>query len=302
MPPCTTTLDCHKQYLKGYAYVIFSAILYGCMPLVARYIYADGIAPICLVFYRNFLTIPIQVWLVKKIDKTLTISPKNIKPILWLALMGNCITPALLISSYNYIATGVATTFHFIYPVIVIVGCVLIFHDRITKYRWFSVVLCTSGILCFFDYDNPSLNPIGCCLSLLSGFTFATYVAGLDHLNLSRISAFKLSLYMSSVASIISLLISFMQGKFSLPSNLAVLVLCFIFSLMLNIGAVILFQHGTFIIGSQRSSILSTFEPITSIFVGIIVLNEVFTLRYLIGTSFILFSVILLAVFDRKQQ
>ena len=134
----------------------------------------------------------------------------------------------------------------------------------------------------------------------MSGFTFATYVAGLDHLNLSRISAFKLSLYMSSVASIISLLISFMQGKFSLPSNLAVLVLCFIFSLMLNIGAVILFQYGTFIIGSQRSSILSTFEPITSIFVGIIVLNEVFTLRYLIGTSFILFSVILLAIFDRK--
>ncbi len=57
------------------------------------------------------------------------------------------------------------------------------------------------------------------------------------------------------------------------------------FSLTLCVGAVVLFRRGTFLIGAQRAAILSTFEPITSIFAGILFLNETLTLRILLGSS-----------------
>ena len=43
----------------GYMYAIISAIIYGCMPIMAKYIYADGVNALTLVFLRNFLALPV---------------------------------------------------------------------------------------------------------------------------------------------------------------------------------------------------------------------------------------------------
>ena len=41
----------------GYLFAIISAVIYGSMPLMAKYIYADGVTPMTLVFLRNALSI-----------------------------------------------------------------------------------------------------------------------------------------------------------------------------------------------------------------------------------------------------
>ena len=43
---------------KGYLYAMLSAVIYGCMPLMAKYIYAEGVTPTTLVFLRNLLALP----------------------------------------------------------------------------------------------------------------------------------------------------------------------------------------------------------------------------------------------------
>ena len=48
--------------LKGCIFAVISAVIYGCMPLMAKYIYADGVTPLTLVFLRNlFALIPLAV-------------------------------------------------------------------------------------------------------------------------------------------------------------------------------------------------------------------------------------------------
>ena len=42
------------KMIRGYIAVIASAVLYGCMPLMAKIIKADGVTPLTLVFLRNF--------------------------------------------------------------------------------------------------------------------------------------------------------------------------------------------------------------------------------------------------------
>ena len=58
------------------------------------------------------------------------------------------------------------------------------------------------------------------------------------------------------------------------PVSLKGWIACLLFSLALCMGAVYLFQQGAFLIGSQRAAILSTFEPITSLVVGVAFLQE----------------------------
>ena len=63
-------------------------------------------------------------------------------------------------------------------------------------------------------------------------------------------------------------------------------------------SASILFQIGVRIVGPQRASILSTFEPITSLAVGIAIYSEPFGLRTGLGVLAILAAVIILTRFD----
>ena len=50
------------------------------------------------------------------------------------------------------------------------------------------------------------------------------------------------------------------------------------------------------ITGGLKASLLSTFEPLTSLFIGMIVFHELLTVRQWIGIVLVLVSVILLVI------
>jgi drug/metabolite transporter (DMT)-like permease len=65
-----------------------------------------------------------------------------------------------------------------------------------------------------------------------------------------------------------------------------------------TLGGVCLFQKGVKLIGSQSTSVLSTFEPITSILIGILIFNESFNFRTILGFIFILIAALLIALYE----
>ena len=58
-------MERRKQWL-GYFCVILSAMIFGCMPLGANFLYAQGVTPMTLVFLRNLLSLPILALLCQK--------------------------------------------------------------------------------------------------------------------------------------------------------------------------------------------------------------------------------------------
>ncbi|RHS31951.1 DMT family transporter [Ruminococcaceae bacterium AF10-16] len=105
----------------GYLCVILSAVIFGCMPLGANFLYAQGVTPMSLVFLRNLLSLPVLALLCQK-QGGLRISRGALLETSLTGFFGCCITPILLFSSYRYLASGMATVFHFAYPVIVVLG------------------------------------------------------------------------------------------------------------------------------------------------------------------------------------
>ena len=87
-----------------------------------------------------------------------------------------------------------------------------------------------------------------------------------------------------------------------MPRSLFGWVLSVIFALLVNVGAVVLFQSGTFLIGGQKASILSTFEPITSLVVGMIIFDETVTWLSVVGTILVLAASVVIAVQDGREQ
>ena len=74
-----------------------------------------------------------------------------------------------------------------------------------------------------------------------------------------------------------------------------------LFSLLIAVGASVSFQVGVKEVGAQRAAILSTFEPITSIVVGILAFSEPFGLKTALGVVLILAAVLILTIFDQEK-
>ena len=88
----------------------------------------------------------------------------------------------------------------------------------------------------------------------------------------------------------------------TLPGSFIGWLYCFGFSIVINVCAVVMFQQGTFFIGGQKASILSTLEPITSIAVGALVFQEVIGLRTASGSILVILASILIARSDMKKE
>ena len=139
-------------------------------------------------------------------------------------------------------------------------------------------------------------------ISLASGVTYALYIILLDYFRLESLSRFKLSFYISATCAAVMLVVCLVTGTFRLPGNALCLGVCFLTAFLAGAAANVLFQNGTLIIGGQRASILSTFEPITSIVTGVLIFSDPFTLRSALGTVCVLAATVLIAVFDMRTQ
>lgn len=286
--------------LKGYGLVVLSALLFGCMPVITRQIYAQGINRECVVLLRNLLALPVLMLLTSREKKTYRLPRQAIPAIIGIALMGCCVTPILLYGSYQHIATGTATVFHFIYPVVVVVIGWLFLGRRIKPTTLVAVLLCIIGICLFYNPGDP-LDWKGCSLALASGITYAIYVVLLSVFRYKQITGFRLNLYISIVCTIVMLSVCLVGKQLTLPDTLTGWLLCILLAVIINVGAVAMFQKGTFLIGGEHAAILSTVEPLTGVIMGIVVFQETVTYLAVIGCICILGACILVAIGDTKS-
>ena len=289
-----------ETMIKGYALVILSAFLFGCMPLITRYIYADGVNETSMVFLRNLLALPPLALLAWREGKSFQIPMKAVPAMAALALLGNCATALLLYCSYQYIPTGTASVFHYVYPAVVVLIGLAFLRTKIHGGTVLAVGLCVAGICMFYD-PNVSLDWGGCALALGSGVSYAIYIAVLSVFPYKEIASFKLNFYITAICTVIMLITCLVGGGLTLPATLTGWLLCVLLAVTMSVGAVVMFQQGTFLIGGARASVLSTVEPLTGVVIGLLVFHEETTPGMLVGSALVIAACILIAVFDKKR-
>ncbi len=283
----------------GYIAVILSGMIFGSMPLLAKYIFSQGGNSINLVFWRFFFALPVLFWMIRRSPhRSFQITKTQGRNLLAVGILGYAATAMTLYISYNHISTGVATTLHFVYPILVILGAAVFYKDRLTLSKYLAGILSTLGIFLLYN-GELSGSLFGIFMALLSGVTYAFYVLYIDKSGLKALSSLTLTFYLSLIASVTMFFFALFTGHFTLALTLPGWGVTVFLSIFVTLGAVNLLNVGIQRIGSQSSGILSTLEPITSIVIGVLVFNEVVNLPVLIGCIFILSAVVLIVRFDR---
>lgn len=291
----------NSKMVRGYLFAIISAAIYGCMPMMAMYIYDDGVNPMTLVFLRNLLSLPILALLGYLQSKTLKVPKQSLPSLSIIAIMGCCVTPILLFSSYNFIPSGTATVFHFIYPAAVVVSGIIFLRKKAQFGYVIGVIICVAGVALFYTPgSSPDIR--GSMLALISGLTYAVYIILLSIFKYKQVTGFLFCFYISLISTIVMLVVCLATGQMVFPASAFGWILCIVFSIGITTGAVVLFQQSTFYIGGERTSILSTLEPTISIFIGVLVFHEYIGPRIFLGAALVILASILIALFDIQGQ
>lgn len=281
--------------LPGIIFAILSSTAFGFMPIFAKIAYNNGSNATTLLAFRFLLAaIMLSIYFyIKKIF--LNINKKQLYIILLVGLLGYTSTGIVLFLSYNYISVGLATTMHFVYPAVVIVLNYIIYKETLTKNKILALLISLIGVYVLIGINSNEINLKGAFLALLSGFTFAGCVMGINHPELKKLDNSVQVFYFSVCASAVFFIFSIFTGQLVLQLNIYILFSYIGISLISTIISIVLFIKAVKIIGASSASILGTFEPIVSIIMGIILFNEQLSFTIIVGTLLILAAVFIIA-------
>jgi drug/metabolite transporter (DMT)-like permease len=279
----------------GIIYALLSSAAFGFMPIFAKIMYINGSNTLTVLTLRFLLAafMLLIYFLIKKVD--FKVNKTQLLILCMIGGFGYTSTGLTLFYSYSYISVGVATTMHFIYPAIVIILNYLIYKEVFNKYKIIALLLSIAGVYVLIGVKAEGLHIGGSLLALLSGFTYASCVMGMNHKEIKKLSTLVTVFYFSICAGTSLLIFTLLSKNLYFPLNTYTISSVIGISLISTIVSIGLFVKALKIIGPSRTSILGTFEPIVSIIMGIILFRERITIALIIGTILILASVVILA-------
>lgn len=276
---------------KGYIYTALNAIIFGLMPLLTKIIIARGATSLTIAFFRVFY-VTIVLFFVLKIKKIdLHLEKRDLLSAILTSIFGSGLTIIILNESYNYVDTGIATSLHFLYPLFVAILCCFFYGEKIKKKQILSLSFALVGIICFMSKGNGSL--FGYLLAIASGLTYAFYLVKMDKTGLVKMNALKLSFYLALFTTIEIFTMNLFMQEVVFKMDALSYGLLLVLALSSSFLATVLLQKGVLLLGSTRASFICLLEPVTSMIVGILWLNEALTFNKGLGGLAIIISLII---------
>lgn len=279
---------------KGILLVVAASIAYGAMPIFTKDLLMMDMSTSMVVFFRYFLAALTSFVYIKIRKYSLELSKKQMIDVLFLGTAGFGLTGFLLSASYRYIPVGLATMFHFIYPLFVMVIMIIIFHEKIDKLKIISVLLAIFGLFLLADLNNANIKTIGLILALFSGLTYAVYIVGVNQSELKNLRLEVMIFYVTFVSSIIIAVQLIIKHDFYVIINTKTVIDFLFISQVSTVFALFMLVSGIKIVGETKASILNMLEPIVSVILGIIILSETFNKRILFGCVLVILAAVLL--------
>ena len=282
-----------KNAIIGYPAGIITGITYGLNPLFAMPLMKNGAATESILFFRYaFAVLLLGLFLLFR-KQSFRVSGKQIGVLFVLGLLYTS-SSIFLFDAYEYIASGLATTLVFLYPVLVAI--IMVFLKVVPSWPvWLAIAATFGGVLIMTQSDgSQTINPIGVLLSIASALVYALFIVIINRSKaIAGISTSLLTFYALMVGAIVFI------GKI-LSSDTAITAGITTGADWLNLVGLALLPTivstatlaiASRNIGATKASVLGVFEPITAIIVGTLMFGEPLTTNIIVGISIAMVAV-----------
>ena len=279
--------------IKGILYAAVSSSTFGLAPFFSLTLLLAGFSAFEVLSYR---------WGVATIALTLfgwcsgcsfRLEKKDFLVVLLLSLL-RAVTSFSLLIAYQNIATGVASTIHFMYPLAVSLVMMYFFQEKKSLWVMFAVFMSLLGAALLSSGELEAKNGdtiVGLVAACVSVFSYAGYIVGVRMTRAVRINSTVLTCYVMGLGTVLYFIGALTTSGLQLVADgytwLIILGLALPATAISNITLVRAIKYA----GPTLTSILGAMEPLTAVVIGVFVFKELFTLNSAIGIILILLAV-----------
>ena len=279
------------------ALVAVSGLCFGTLAILAKIAYAAGADPLTVLAVRFAVAGACMLALMRVRGERL---PRG-RPLVALMLLGGVgyVTQSL---SY-FVALTVASAalvamLLYVYPAIVTVVAALAFGDRLTMLKTGAVVVALAGSALTIGQLGGG-RPLGIVLGLTSAVAYALYILFSSRVVPRAGAVPAATVVFLAAAAVLAVIVTVRGPQF--PTTAAGWLAIGGLAIVCTVVAIGTFFAGVERVGPAEASTVSTIEPVVTIALAALVLNEQVSLVQVLGGVLIIGAVITLAWAGRSQ-
>ena len=288
-----------KAFLVGLGIAIVGAVLFSTKAIVAKLIYRYPVDAVTLIAFRMLFSLPffaaVAIWQART---AAPLSGAERVRIVLLGLIGYYAASFLDFLGLQYVSAGLERLILFLTPSFVLLLSIVFLKKGISRLEWTALGLSYVGTVLVFLHDVKTGGPdvlTGAGFVLASAVTYALYLLYSGEM-VRRVGAMRLVAYAMCVSSAACI------GQFLLLRPLSMLVqplaiygLSLFNAVFCTVLPVFLTMIAVARIGAGTTSQAGMVGPVSTLFLGALVLDEPITGIQLGGTALVLSGIYLLS-------
>ena len=305
-------LDSHEKKrrritIKGLFYAAISSASFGFSPLFSLALIAAGLSNFDVLSYRWLTAAVVLVIYAACKKKTLKLNSfDEVWRVVLLSALRS-ITSITLLIGYANIASGVASTINFMYPVIVALCMMIIFREDRAWINVIAIFLSILGVYLMANGDGVIVEGgntvLGLTCSLISAITFAAYYIVMKKTKSDKIEVVKFTTWIMLLSAIYFISAALIiDGRITIVTDfkswMNILGLGLWATMVSNFTGVKAIRR----IGPTLTSILGALQPLTAVVLGVVFLDEHLGISTVSGIVLILAAVTMIVLHQRKKR
>lgn len=293
--------------INGIFYASISSASFGFSPLFSLALIAAGLSNYDVLSYRwGIAAIVLMIYAMFK-KKSLRISSfdEAWKIVLLSALRS--ITSITLLIGYANIASGIASTINFMYPVVVALCMMLFFGEQKSMVNIGAIAVSILGVYLMASGDGLSVEGgntlVGLICSIVSAFSFAAYYIVMKRTKADKIEVVKFTTWIMLLSTLY-----FMACGLIIDGNITIVTDLKLWPYILGLGLwATMISNFTGVkavrrIGPTLTSILGALQPLTAVILGIAFLDEHLGISTIVGIILIMAAVTVIVMHQNKAH
>ncbi|UTY58054.1 DMT family transporter [Massilia sp. erpn] len=299
LPDSAASGGARAAYLGGLAIAIGGAVLFSTKAVVAKLLYRYQIDAVTLIAFRMLFSLPvfaaIALW---QMRTAAPLSAGDRWRLLGLGLVGYYLSSFLDFLGLQYISVGLERLILFLTPTFVLLISATWLKQHISRRQWLALLASYAGIVLVFLHDlkdGGSNVALGSTLVLGSATSYAVYLLASGEM-VKRLGSLRLVSYAMCVSSAACIAQFFLLRPAALLLQpLPVYGLSLVNGLLCTVMPVFMTMVAVQRIGASAASQAGMIGPVSTLFLGALILGEAVTGWQLAGTALVLAGIYLLS-------
>ncbi|MBL8163702.1 MAG: EamA family transporter [Anaerolineae bacterium] len=283
--------------LGGMILVALSAAGFGTLALFGEYAYADKMDAISILFCRFSLSALVMVAVLIMRRESLP-NGSTLLMLMGMGALGYVGQSFAYLTALQYASSGLVALLLYLYPVFVTLLASLLLHERITQMKGLALGIALVGTALTVDPAGGQI--LGMVLAITGAAIYSVYIIVGTHV-MKRVSVIQSTAVIFASAGAASGTLMLLNGPHlpATPSGWTAILAIVMIATVLPVAA---FLAGLERIGPTNAAMLSTLEPVVTVILGAVLLNETFRPMTLIGGGLILGAVLLLTRSELRRE